>query len=422
MIAIMQARVGQVDALDEGCVRRLREYNGRQLAKDYAFRRIWTSSSGGDETVEISGGWGRIVVPAWNRTAFTTTQRASVYNHVGPNADGLPYQMSVNISVFNRLDDGGNWITTAPKTVSTRIQSRALANTGVLLDARSQDASRTISGNLTVFGKALIWQPQASNNTFSFKAAQFSGYSGTVAKSNVAVENLAGATLAPQNLPGLSLPNWFAPAGSVLASGSYPAIFADDWGPFSSNAIAVSMTERAISLGAISLAANSTHNQNGITGNGAGSFTINLNSLNLASVVLDQPLSLSLIGQTSTAAQMAVENLAPVMIIIRSSTTVAVTFHDNNSRPLIIAFSSNNAAAPTLLFQNGTDYRLHLIADHQPLTLSSTSTTTLRGGISTDDDLTIESGTIHLRAETARPEWFDQLLWRSFWVETYQQF
>jgi hypothetical protein len=240
-----------------------------------------------------------------------------------------------------------------------------------------------------------------------------------VAKSNVAVQNLAGATLAPENLPGLSLPNWFAPAGGA---GSYPAIFADDWGPFSSNAVAVSMTERAISLGAISLAANSTHNQNGITGNGAGAFTINLKSLNLASVVLDQPLSLSLIGQTSTAAQMAVENLAPVMIIIRSSTTVAVTFHDNNSRPLIMAFSSNNAAAPTLLFQNGTDYRLHLIADHQPLTLSSTSTTTLRGGISTDDDLTIESGTIHLRAETARPEWFDQLLWRSFWVETYQQF
>lgn len=422
MVSIMQARVIQVNALDDECLRRVREFNGRQLAKDYAFRRIWTSSSGTAETVEIPNGWGRISVPAWNQVAFTTTQRSSVYNQTGPDPSGLPYQMAVNISVFNLRDTTGNWVTTTSKTVSTRIQSRALANTGVLLDARSQDATRTVSGNLRVYGNALVWQPSASNNTFSFLANQFSGYSETVSKSGVAVQNLAGSgALTPLNYPGLTFPNWFAAAGSPLSPGSYPSLFADDWGPFNSNAVAVSLTERATALGAITLAGNATYNQGGITANGSGAFTINLNSLNLPSMVLTGPVTIAFTGQATAADQIAVENLAPVVVVISSAATTSITFSGNNSRPLILAFTSTDVATLPLSFPSGADYRLHVLADRQPLSLTSPGTVTLRGGITTDDDLTVTAGTFDLRAETARPEWFDQLLWRSFWVETYQQ-
>jgi hypothetical protein len=419
MVSIMQARVIQVNALDDECLRRVREFNGRQLAKDYAFRRIWTSSSGAAETVEIPNGWGRISVPAWNQVAFTTTQRSSVYNQTGPDPSGLPYQMAVNISVFNLRDTTGNWVTTTSKTVSTRIQSRALANTGVLLDARSQDATRTVSGNLRVYGKALVWQPSASNNNFSFSANQFSGYSETVSKSGVAVQNLAGSgALTPSNYPGLTFPNWFAAA---VAAGSYPTIYEDDWGPFNSNLVISSFTQRTIALGAISLAGNATYNQSGITANGSGAFTINLNSLNLPSVVLTGPVTIAFTGQATAAEQIAVENMAPVIVVVSPSSTTSVTFSGNNSRPLILAFTSTDTATLPLSFPSGADYRLHVLADRQALSLTSPGTVTLRGGITTDDDLTVTAGTFDLRAETARPEWFDQPLWRSFWVETYQQ-
>jgi len=423
IVSIMQARVVQVDAMEEECLRHIRESNGRQLAKDFAFRRIWTSASGDAETVEIPAGWGRITVPAWNRTAFTTTMRATVYNQSGPDPSGLPYQMSVDVSVFSRVDpETGDWITVAPRTVSTRIQSRPLANAGVLLDARSQNAVATVSGNLNVHGKAMIWQGAGSDNSFSFNAAQLYGYSGSVAKSNVEVQDLSGAgALAPRNLPGLTLPNWFAAAGSTLAPGAYPVIFNDDWAPFYSNAIAPSIEERAIAIGAISLAANTSYNRFGAVCNGAGVVTVDLNSLNLPSLVLDSPLSLTITGQTSAAARLAVENLAPVVIVIRSATLPAINFTGGNARPLIVALTSNDSASLTLSFGDGADYRLHLLADRQPLVLNSAGTSTLRGGIATDDDLTVGAGTFHLRAETAHPEWFDQLLWRSFWVETYQQ-
>jgi hypothetical protein len=419
MVSLMQARVIQVNALDDECLRRVREFNGRQLAKDYAFRRIWTSSSGAAEVVEIPNGWGRISVAAWNQIAFTTTQRATVYNQTGPDPAGLPYQMAVNISVFNRTNADGTWVTANPKTVSTRIQSRGLANTGVLFDARSRDAVRTVSGNLRVYGKALVWQPSASNNTFSFSANQFSGYSQTVSQTGVAVQNLAApGALIPQNFPALTFPNWFTPAAGP---GSYPTIAADDWGPFSNNAIAASFRQRAISLGAITLAGNANYNQSGITANGSGAVTINLNSLNLPSVVLDGPVSISFTGQADAAAQIAVENLAPVIVVVSSASTTSVTFSGNNSRPLIVAFVSTDTAAVPLSFPSGADYRLHVLVYRQALSLTSPGTVTLRGGITTDEDLTVTSGTFDIRAETARPEWFDQLLWRSFWVETYQQ-
>jgi hypothetical protein len=265
----------------------------------------------------------------------------------------------------------------------------------------------------------LVWQPSASNNNFSFSANQFSGYSETVSKSGVAVQNLAGSgALTPSNYPGLTFPNWFAAA---VAAGSYPTIYEDDWGPFNSNLVISSFTQRTIALGAITLAGNATYNQNGITANGLGAFTINLNSLNLPSVVLTGPVTIAFTGQATAAEQIAVENMAPVIVVVSSSSTTSVTFSGNNSRPLILAFTSTDTATLPLSFPSGADYRLHVLADRQALSLTSPGTVTLRGGITTDDDLTVTAGTFDLRAETARPEWFDQPLWRSFWVETYQQ-
>lgn len=424
MVSIMQARVVQVESLEDACIRRVREANGRQMAKEFAFRRIWTSAAGAEETVELPGNWGRITVPAWDRAAFSTTTRAAVYNPTGPDPSGLPYQLSLSVSVFNRVNPAtGSWETTSPKLVSTRIQSRALANAGVLLDARSESSSsRTVGGNLTVRGRAMVWQPEEVNHHFSFDAEQLSGYSRSVSQSNVTLQNANGAgALRPLNFPGLTFPNWFAPAGSALAPGSYPVFFADHWSPFSSNPIAPSLAERAVALGAITLQGGVPYDQYGATSNEAGLMTVDLNSLNLPSLILENPLSVVINGQASPDAQMAVENLAPILIVLRSTATTSVSFLGNNSRPLIVAFQSNDSSTLALLFEGGASYRMYLLSEQQPLSLSSTGATILRGGIATDDDFVVAAGSFEVVAETANPQWFDQLLWRSFWVETYDQ-
>ena len=422
MVTIMQSRVAMVESIEDECLRHVREWNGRQLAKEFAFQRVFTSASGAASTVEIPGGWGRITVPAWSRSAFSTTVRATVFNHIGPDSDGLPFQLSYDVSVFDRLDfNTGEWITTSPRTLSTRIQSRPLANTGVLLDARRQTPGRTIDGDLTVWGTALIWQDEASDDTFSFKAEDLRGYNDSVSKPNVDVD-LAGtnSTLPPRNLPGLTMPTWFAPAGSALSPGAYPTVFADDWAPFSSNAIAPSLTERAIALGAVTMLANSSYNRYGARCDGAGNMTVDLNVLNLPSVVMDGPLSLTVTGQGSAAAMISVENLSPIYLIIKDPVATNLRFTGSNARPLIVACTAAVASTLTLTFDSGADYRVYLLLDGQPGGLSSAGAVTLRGGISTDRNLTVDAGSFQIRPEIAHPEWFDQLLWRSFWVETYQ--
>jgi len=421
LMSIVQARVGQVEAHQEECLRRVRELNGRQLAKEVAFRRIWTSASGTAETVEIPGGWGRIEVPAWSDGAFSTTDRASFFNHVGPMPAQLPYEEEVAISVYGRVDaTDGSWFTDAPtRVVATRIQTYPTLLGGYVLDARRQEAVRVVSGELTVHGRALVWQAPGSDNVFSFRAQELRGSSASLAKDGVEVLAAAGGTpLSPVNLPGLTLPNWFQEA----APGGYPVIYGDDWAPFNGNAVGGSMAAQTAAAGAVTVQGNTTYDQNGIACNGAGTVTVDLNNLNLPSMILNSVTSLVVNGQTFPAQMIALENLVPTRIVVQNSNLVTVQFRHANRRPLIVTMGGGAGASEVpVTFDAGADYRLILLNDRIPLRFASGGRVDLRGGVCTDHDLVVGSGEFHLHPETANPSYFEAMLWRSCWVESYQR-
>ena len=100
LIAVMNARMEQVNSLEDRAIRHVREMNGRQLAKAYAYQRFWTTASGGGETVDLPGNWGRIVTPSWSTAGFATTNQLGTVNQVSPSPDRAAYAETVDISVF----------------------------------------------------------------------------------------------------------------------------------------------------------------------------------------------------------------------------------------------------------------------------------------------------------------------------------
>jgi hypothetical protein len=290
---------------------------------------------------------------------------------------------------------------------------------GYPFDARRQDALRDVSGDLTVHGRVLVWQAPDSDNEFSFRAEEVRGTSASLAKDGVEVLAAAGGTpVRPVNVPGLTLPNWFQDA----APGGYPAIYGDDWAPFNGNALAPSMEGQAAAAGAVTIQGSTAYDQNGIACDGAGTVTVDLNNLNLPSMILESISHLVVNGQTAMPQMLALENLVPTRIVVRTDTLQTVQFHHANRRPLIVTLGSGEGVAEaTVSFVAAADYRLFLHNDRIPLRFASAGRVDLRGGLATDDDVVVGTGEFHLHAEEANPTFFEPMLWRSFWVETYQR-
>lgn len=429
LIAVMNARMEMVNSLEDRAFRHVREMNGRQLAKAYAYQRFWTTASGGGETIDLPGNWGRIVTPSWSTAGFGTTNQLGTVNQVSPSPDREAYAETVDISVYGHIDDStGTWSATAtPKTVEFQVCSRALSLSDHLFESRRQTTAKTISGNFRVHGKSAVWQHTGANNSIAFATEELVSNNNTTVQTNFAVTDLSGNTLAPKNLTVTDLPNWFAAAGSSLnPSGTYPIFFDDDWGPFNDSGSFSSLENKvnarnggtAFTVDAMS---GSSVNLNGVSSNGSGVVTIDLKSLNLLDTIISNAVTVTFSGQTSPAEALAVENQPVVTYVIRSSVLTAITFTSSNARPLVVAVDGSNTTTAATTFDNGGSLRLFLLADQQPLSITSGGSTSLYGGIATDEDLAVSSGTIDLYAEVVNPTLFEDLLWRSYWVESYLQ-
>ncbi|MEM1296490.1 MAG: hypothetical protein AAGH89_14070 [Verrucomicrobiota bacterium] len=429
LIAVMNARMEQVNSLEDRAFRHVREMNGRQLAKAYAYQRFWTTAFGGGETVDLPGNWGRIITPSWSTAGFSTTNQLGTVNQVSPSPDREAYAETIDISVYGHIDSStGTWSTTAtPKTVEYQVCSRALSLSDHVFESRRQTSTKTISGNLRVHGKSAVWQDSGANNSIAFATEELVANNDTSVQTNFAVTDLSGNTLAPNNLTVTDLPNWFAAAGSTLnPSGTYPIFFNDDWAPFNDSGTFSSFENRMIARNggtvfSVNALSGSSVNLNGVNSNGFGVVTVDLNSLSLVDTVIENVVSLTFSGQTSTAEELAVENQPVVSFVARSAILTTLSFTGSNARPLIVALGGSNVVTANTSFDSGESLRLFLLADQQQLSISSGGTTTIFGGLATDEDVAISSGTIDLYPETTNPTLFEDLLWRSYWVESYLQ-
>ncbi len=429
LVTIMNARVSQVNSLEDRALRKVRQLNGKQMAKAYVYQQIWTSGSGAGETISLPGNWGRIIVPAWSNAAFTTTNQLGTVNPASPSPNAAAYAETIDIAVVGNMDSGtGTWSTTAtPLTVRYQLCSRALNLSEYVFESRRHNTARTVSGNLYVYGKSAVWQHTGANNSISFRTEELHVNSDSI-QTNFDVKNLAGATIRPSNLPITDLPNWFASPGSTSnPSGTVPIFFNDDWAPFNDSGSFPGMENRVIarnggSAFTVNAITDGTVSQNGMTSNGAGVITIDLNSLALSDMILADATTINFVGQTTVAEALAVENQTPVTIIHRGGSLSQINLTGSNARPLIVLLGSDGSTAATVSLAGSAEWRLFLLADVQPLNFASGGTSTIRGGLATDDSVVVSSGRLDLYPETANPAAFEDRLWRSFWVEAYLQY
>ncbi len=421
-ITIMNGRMDQVNSLEERSLRRVRELNGRQLAKSYAFHKILTQASGSSETVTLPGNWGRIATTGWTNAAFNTATKPTAFNPASPSGASAPFAEGVNLTVSGHIDPAtSTWSTTAtPRTVLYRICSRELNLAGYVFDSRRQDATRTVSGNLHVYGKSLVWQHPGADNTFSFRTEELYATNITSTQSNFQVADLSGTALAPENVTIPTLPTWFSDDGV-----NPPVFYDDDWAPFNASGSFPSIYGRLNTKnGGTTPSADAaiSGNNNGVA-TGSGTATIDLNDLSLTDVVIANCTVLQFTGQTTAAEKLAVENLPPVNIVLAQGPLTTINLTSDNSRPLILWIQGPTGTPLTaqVNIADAADYRLIILAESQPLDFVSGGTSIIRGGLTTDFDVAVSTGTVQLHPETANPAAFENLLWRSYWVESYQQ-
>lgn len=412
MVTIIHARQMLINSGEEKALRRVRLLNGRQLAKEALFRRVLASESGAETTLALGGNWGRVTIPAWNSNPYTTNQLSSITNQTSPSPELAPYVTSLTASIYTVVDASSNWSDPDSFICNFNAQNTALA--GFLLDARRPAdslAANSVAGTLVVNGRALAFENPEQNNAFEFQSTTISAPNSALERSNFAPT----CPSRPLNFPMLPLPEGVAAVAGYV-KGDRSAVDAAD-------TAAAELAEIVQAEGQTILAENVTH-ANGIDSDGSGVVNLTVGDFGLVHTIIQGNLTtLNLIGQPNAVDAVAVENLAPVIVITNSTSLTTVTFTALNRRPLILANAvgeANSALAVSYAFPSGADFRVFFIQQDANTQFTLSGPATIRGGIALDFATSVSGGTLTIEEETNK-SFFQFLLPRSAWLETYRQ-
>lgn len=411
MVSVIQARQTLIDSSEDKAVRRVRLLNGRQLAKEALYRRVLASESGAAETLALSGNWGRVTIPAWTSNPYTTNQLSSITNQTAPSPDLAPYVTSLTASIYTVVDESSNWSDPESFICNFNAQNTALA--GFLLDARRPAdglAANSVSGSLVVIGRALVFENPDQNNIFQFESSGVNAPNSCLAQSNFEPT----IPSRPLNFPMLPLPEGISAGGYV--KGDRTAVDASD-------TAVVELSEIVQSEGQAINAEDVIH-ANGIDSDGSGVVNVTVGNFGLVHTTIQGNLTtLNLIGQPNAVDAVAVENLAPVIIITNSTSLSSVNFSALNRRPFILANAvgeANSAQVIAYSFPSGADFRVFFIQQDANSEFTLSGSATIRGGLAADFATTVSGGTLTVEAETNK-SFFQFLLPRCVWLETYRQ-
>lgn len=423
MVAIIQARTQQVEASEDAFLRRVRENNGRQMSREYAYRYILPSASGAGGTFTLTGGWGKIAAGSWAASPFTTSTTGEI-NPMGPGGTRDPFQVSVTASLYSQYS-GGAWDadeTPQSQQIQVRADCPALGGTllGIHRSASGLLANNQVSGAITVNGSSYFWGADSLlvNREYDFsplrvnaKNAAFGGADYQVTTSGV---DPSVSKMMPDNLPFTAWLN-HGVAGAVVNTGLLNLVA----GP-SGNSLTSYVTNNTPTT----VTGTTAINSNGVVCNGLGTTTLTLMNANLPNLfITGTHLTLNLQGQTTAGNELAASTLNPVVIVVTSGTLLNINLLDNNTRPIILGIKRTFGLTGVGLNCTGvTNFRLMLFAEETPLTVDCNGTNVMmKGGIFTDRDLVQNNdGTLTLIQEDS-PNTLENYAPRWAWVESYKQ-
>jgi hypothetical protein len=309
------------------------------------------------------------------------------------------------------VDESSAW--SAPESFVCNLNAQNTVLAGYLIEARrpaDTGAANSVSGNLVVDGAALVFQNPSQNNPFEFEATSVNAPSPALARSNFDVVT----PLRPENLPMLPLPEAVTTGGFVAG---------DRTGVSATGTMTVELQEIAEAEGQV-IQATDVISANGIESDGAGVVTITVGHFNLLHTVIQGDLvTLNLIGQADAAEAVAVEYLAPVILLTNTATLTNVNFTAFNRRPLILAHATSEANSSQVIaysLPDGADFRMFFVQQDANTAFLLAGSATVRGGLALDFGASVAGGTLVVAEETNKYI-FQALLPRSAWLETYRQ-
>jgi hypothetical protein len=424
-VSLLHARMGQVDAIEDAAIRRVTLENSRAVAREHVFKKVVTESSGAAQTISLPGGWGSFTVPAWSGTSLNANTVGD-FNQFSPST-GATYETSHALT----LSDG---ISNLPHSFNVRSHV-PMFHGDVFTYHRptiSPSASNRLTGNINVYGRAVLWSDLSSGNPGDYNdldAQRFVRPDDGVTNFSVA-DPSSGAAVLPDNYPMVASTN-----GEVGSAAAYDGRI---------NIVSAGTVNAENSLMAKAEANSpiyvdgSTYRawSGGVHCNGSGRVYIELDTASLRSVIVSNVFRIYLYGQSNSVEEATAGAMNPVILVhTRSSPTeralYSIRCFDRNSRKLVMGVKKSYESVETNVyfydsFDNPT-WRMILAAENTRLRTINLwgGAVNFKGGIQTDRSIRHTgwysyAGAFNIVPED-EPELLIPLMSRNAWLESYAQ-
>lgn len=438
-----------------GTQRRIAVENGRQLAREHAYRNLLTKPSGGDLVLKFSEANGQVIggveIPAWNgyamESTFSGTLNKLSLGGGSRSSYGAPLHSGLNYSVTDYYpeasveDEGTLAFELVPKSRSALLSGEAL----IIHPSSRPIAESTVTGSFDVQGMASFL---TTSNLARFNTIRCWGFNTPAhipnAGSLIDIKNPgpsgAGSVVLPSNFPSIFNTTGSQDGTSELDELSYMNVVAPAGNPSNSfkakletgilHGYQTFVTTADFSAGAFSYVAST------------GVLTVDLNVEVSKSLVLeDNIVEIKLIGASGAG----VQGYSPLCIcyvesgLVPAKKLTKITCSNGASnRLLVLGIKKKPAAvmdppdAVTMAFESSSPtWRAMLLAENTPLSFSALGggMITIQGGIETDSSLvsssTVTGMGVKLISEPSTSSaqgLLRDVLPRRAWVETYLEF
>lgn len=163
-VAVLTSQAQYVETTATAAKRRIAIQNGTAIARQYVLTNYLPQSLLNilAKTASVPGGWGSVNIAGVGLTALIPLESFGLpagWNHFDP-ANGTGFSITVPVTITS---DAG-----PPVTRNFLLRSRPLALAGTLFSANrpllNPSATTTVTGPLTVNGRALLWRPNSPNS------------------------------------------------------------------------------------------------------------------------------------------------------------------------------------------------------------------------------------------------------------------
>ena len=442
MATLLSNRSNHTEYSELAIKRRIGWRNTRALTRYYFGRGPMVTGNGSGTTMEITGGWGKVEIPASSSHPLLSGQRTNLANQFSP-GDGtgwvaapgaIPGEDIIVTSKqrvpFSVPDPISGLYPELSTDYRVQLMSRSPALAGTLLVQHrplSLPALNEIDiiGNIRVEGHSVIWDDTeiSGPDTINFETESFD----MPGQSSVAIRDTAPipGQIAATNFPFYRRMTGPLPGALAVTDGYFNLITTS---PASPNTLADRMGQLGGAGGAMVVNGAFSLSFGGVTGTlipdddivgpDERLITINFALQTTASLILVQNGVHHLRLQGFPTAGSAADSLPPIFILSLSDDLETITLDNSNFRRFMFGTRSNNTIEIGSTEANAS-WRILLTNELSPLQFTTTGTLFIEGGIRTDARLEVLSGSALTLLREQQPEQLEFNDTREAWIEIY---